>query len=142
MNTDIPGHYHIRYALTKIKGIGVNLSHAICARYDLDEELPISKMGEVKVKELESNIKNLKKVDSWMFNRRKDYESGEDVHIFTTDLKFRKDFDVKRMQKVRSYKGIRHAAGLPVRGQRTKAHFRKGRAVGVSKKKAVTGGKK
>ena len=49
-----------------------------------------------------------------------------------------KEFDIKRMKKMRSYKGIRHASGLPVRGQRTKSHFRKkgkNKAVGVSKTK-------
>jgi small subunit ribosomal protein S13 len=81
-----------------------------------------------------------------MLNRQNDYDTGDDIHIFTTDLKFRTEFDVKRLQKVRAYKGMRHAAGQPVRGQRTKAHFRSNRGkgkspVGVSKVKAKTGGK-
>jgi small subunit ribosomal protein S13 len=37
------------------------------------------------------------------------------------------------MKKMRSYKGIRHMQGQPVRGQRTKSHFRKNRTVGVKK---------
>ena len=74
-----------------------------------------------------------------MLNRQHSYDSGEDMHILTTDLRFRNDFDIKRLQKIKAYKGMRHAAGLPVRGQRTKAHFRKGRAVGVSKQKAKVG---
>jgi len=50
-------------------------------------------------------------------------------------LKLRKEFDIKRLKKVKSYRGMRHAFGLPVRGQRTRSHFRKGRSVGVQKKK-------
>jgi len=43
--------------------------------------------------------------------------------------------DVKDLREIQSYRGIRHALGLPVRGQRTKAHFRHGKSVGVIKKK-------
>ncbi|MDP2973690.1 MAG: 30S ribosomal protein S13, partial [Candidatus Diapherotrites archaeon] len=41
-------------------------------------------------------------------------------------------------KKIKCYKGIRHAAGLPVRGQNTKAHFRHGKSVGVKKKARVS----
>ena len=51
------------------------------------------------------------------------------------DLK--KDFDIKRLKKIKSYKGFRHSSKLPLRGQRTKGNFRKNRAksVGIKKKK-------
>jgi small subunit ribosomal protein S13 len=39
------------------------------------------------------------------------------------------------MKKIKSYKGIRHMFNLPVRGQRTKGNFRKGKSVGVVRKK-------
>jgi len=49
----------------------------------------------------------------------------------------RREFDIKRLRKIKSYKGIRHAVGLPVRGQRTKANFRRNRkpSVAAAKKK-------
>ena len=50
-----------------------------------------------------------------------------------------REFDIRRMKKVRSYKGIRHLQGQPVRGQRTRAHFRKGRSVGVTRAKVKPG---
>ena len=47
----------------------------------------------------------------------------------------KREFDIKRMKKIKSYKGARHSAGQPVRGQRTRSHFRsRGKAVGVTKK--------
>ena len=52
------------------------------------------------------------------------------------------EFDIRRLKKIKSYKGIRHSLGQPVRGQRTKAHFRKGRAVGVKRVKVKSTGKK
>jgi small subunit ribosomal protein S13 len=48
------------------------------------------------------------------------------------------DEDLNRMKKVKSYKGIRHASGHKVRGQRTYSNGRKGLALGVSKKRAQT----
>ena len=49
----------------------------------------------------------------------------------------KKDFDIRRLKKIRSYKGVRHTSGQPVRGQRTRSHFRKkGQSVSVMKKKA------
>ena len=47
------------------------------------------------------------------------------------------EFDIKMMKMIKSYKGVRHAIGQPVRGQRTKAHFRKGSSLGVIKKKIL-----
>ena len=46
-----------------------------------------------------------------------------------------KSFDIKRLKKIKSYRGIRHAANLPVRGQRTKSHFRSNRRKGTGIKK-------
>ena len=57
------------------------------------------------------------------------------MHLISTDLKLRKEFDIKFMKKIKSYKGMRHASGLPVRGQRTRAHFRTGTSLGVVKAK-------
>lgn len=141
LNTDIPGHYRLGFGLTRIKGVGVNFSHAFCVRNNFDESKLVGDLTDVEIKDIESKLKSGRNVDSWVLNRQRDYDTGEDVHILTADIKFRGEFDVKRLQKVKAYKGMRHAAGLPVRGQRTKAHFRSGRSVGVSKMKAKAGGK-
>lgn len=141
LNTDIPGNFKLGYGLTKIKGVGFNLSHAFCVRNNFDESKLLSNLTETEVKDIEGKLRVGKNIDYWMLNRQRDFDTGDDIHIFTTDLKFRKEFDIKRLQKVKAYKGMRHAAGQPVRGQRTKAHFRKGRSMGVSKQKAKTGGK-
>ena len=49
-------------------------------------------------------------------------------------LETAKKFDIQRMVDLKTYKGIRHMLGLPVRGQRTRSSFRKGRVVGVVRK--------
>ncbi len=139
LSADVPGKFPLQRGLTRIKGIGPSLSHALCVRLNLDPEKKIHSLSNEEIKKLEEQLKSMEGVDSWMLNRRRDYDSGEDQHLLTTDIKFRTSFDIKRLQKIKSYRGLRHAAGLPVRGQRTKAHFRKGKALGVKRKK---GGKK
>jgi len=62
-----------------------------------------------------------------------------DIHlqVLSTNLesKYRDDFE--RMKKIRLHRGLRHYWGLRVRGQHTKTTGRKGRTVGVSKKKGA-----
>lgn len=52
-----------------------------------------------------------------------------------TGLELQTEFDIKRLKKIKSYRGIRHAANLPVRGQRTKSHFRKNKTKSMGIKK-------
>ena len=94
---------------------------------------------EEEIDKLEDAIKNPSKnnIPSWLLNRRADPETNEDKHVITSDLRLQTEFDIKRLKKIKSYKGLRHAVGLPVRGQKTKSNFRKnkGKAMGVKRKK-------
>ena len=73
----------------------------------------------------------------FLINRRSDFDEGTNKHLVTNELELRKDFDIKRLRKIKSNRGIRHAAKLPLRGQRTKSHFRKnrGKSGGIKKSK-------
>ncbi len=75
------------------------------------------------------------KIPNWVFNRQKDYEEGSNKHLTMNDLAFSLRNDLTRMAEIKSYKGLRHMWGLPVRGQKTKSKHRgKGSVVGVVKK--------
>ncbi len=126
--------------LTKIKGISWSFSNAICKALNINKNRKISTLKEEEIKKILDFIKN-PDLPEWLLNRRKDLETGLNQHLITTDLDLKREFDIRRMKKIKSYKGIRHALGLPVRGQRTKAHFRKGRAIGVSRAKVKPGKK-
>jgi len=78
-------------------------------------------------------LKNPQKygIPSFVYNRRRDPESGVDRHLVGPDVKIMESFDIKREIELKTYKGFRHMQGLPVRGQKTRSHFRKGRTVGV-----------
>ena len=141
LNTDLDGRKHILIALTKIKGVGYNFANMILTIAKIDKRKKAGFLTEDEVRKLDDTIRNINRqnVPSWMLNRNKDYESGETKHIFTSDLDFTRTNDIRRLQRVKAVKGLRHAWHLPVRGQRTKSNFRKnkGTALGVQRKKVA-----
>jgi len=131
--TDIPGSRNVYTGLTRIKGVSWAFSNAICNVLKLDKNKKISELDEKEIATISEFIKN-PKVPEFILNRRKDFDTGENEHLIGSDLDLRREFDIKRLKKIKSYRGIRHATGQPVRGQRTKSHFRKNKAIGVQKK--------
>ena len=119
-NVDLPGEKQTRFALTKIKGIGINFADSICAVTGVDKNVKVGMLGDEDVKKLNDIIQTPKEngVPVWMFNRRKDYTTGEDQHLITGSLGFVKENDLKRLKKIKTLRGMRHQKGLPVRGQR------------------------
>ena len=134
VDADIIGETPIYYGLRKITGVSYSFANAVCHALNIDRSKQVGSLTENEVKQIETMIKNPEKLPAWLYNRRKDYDTGSSVHLTSSSLRLRKDFDIKHMKKIKSYKGIRHAMGLPVRGQATKAHFRHGKTIGVTKK--------
>ena len=135
MQTDIPGNKQVLVGLRYIKGVSWGVSNGVCKILEIDPKKKISDLSEDEIKKINEFLKN-PKLPSFMNNRKKDFDSGEDLHLIGTDLDMRKEFDIRRLKKIRSYRGLRHALKLPTRGQSTRSHFRgKKKAVGVRKKK-------
>jgi small subunit ribosomal protein S13 len=137
MSRDLRGDKTVYNALTRIKGISWSVCNAICRKLKIPKDKKVEELTADEKKKIEDFMS---KPDLPLFlkNRRKDVDSGEDKHLSGADLDLQKEFDIKKEKKIRSYKGVRHLQGLPVRGQRTKANFRKNKkktgAVGVRKK--------
>jgi len=148
MNKDLDGNKTISRALRAIKGVSHRFAKIASVAFEKDTGIKAnSKLGlvpESMDKKFEEILTNPAKynVPEWLFNRRKDYVSGENRHLIMNDLDFSLREDIKRMERTKSYNGVRHALGLPVRGQRTKTGFRKGTTtVGVFKKDQGAQGK-
>jgi len=131
-DTDLDGNKYILEALRKIKGINMSFSNAICKIININENKKAGNLSDEEIKKIDDAVKNPVKYNlpKWLYNRRKDYKTGEDVHIIKGKLDFVKDEDIQRMKKIKSYKGLRHQWGLTVRGQRTRSNFRKSKAKG------------
>ncbi len=138
MGYDIPGSKNIYLGLTYIKGISWALSNAICIKLNILRSKKILELKKEEITKIEEFLKQLP-VPDYLKNRRFDPETGETKHFYGTDLEMKREFDIKKLIKMRSYKGIRHASGQPVRGQKTRSHFRstKNRKTTGIKKKVV-----
>jgi small subunit ribosomal protein S13 len=134
---DCPGDWLVCRALTKIRGVGYRLASQVCEKADIDPEMRCGFLTEDEVQLIEDILINTPAfgIPDWMLNRQKDLISGDNIHLISTDLVDTLRIDIEREKKTRSYRGIRHYLGLPVRGQRTKTSGRGGATIGVSKKK-------
>ena len=137
---DLEGDKPIGQSFLKIKGISHSMINSICSVLNLNKNIKTGFLTDSDIKNIEETIKDPTKfnIPSWQLNRRKDHDTGEDKHLTSSDLKLRKEFDIKRLMKMKSYKGMRHSSGLPVRGQKTKSNFRSKKSkgkLGVQRKK-------
>lgn len=116
---NIPDDQRVAYALTKIYGIGRVNVNLVLKSINLDADKRVNQLTK---KEIGQIIKALDKVK--------------------TEGDLRKEIreNINRLKSIRSYRGIRHLVGLPVRGQRTKTNARttkgKKKTVGALSKEA------
>ncbi len=125
-NTDLEGKKQLAYSMRKVKGISHMFAHAVCFVSKIAPETKTGSLSEVQIAKLTEVILDPVKsgIPVWLVNRRHDYETGENKHVITTNLMLARENDIKNMKKMKCYKGVRHIAGLPVRGHRTRSHFR------------------
>jgi len=141
IDTDIDGTLPIRRAIWEIKGVSFSYGNAVCKVFEevtgIDREFPLGNLNDEQLQILEDIIRYPQKynIPSWLYNRRRDPLDGKDYHIVGDEVKIRMQFDIKREIDLGTYRGWRHKLGQPVRGQRTRSHFRRGQTVGVTRSK-------
>lgn len=133
---DLRGEKRVHLALADLKGVNVAYARAVAYAADVD---PFARLGDLdnsKIEHLEKILKNPIEhgIPVWMLDRRKDYETGKDLHLVGRDVDMAVRSDIGRERRIRSRRGVRHELGLPVRGQRTRTTGRKGLVVGVKRK--------
>jgi small subunit ribosomal protein S13 len=135
--TDLDGTKKIEFGLMKIKGIGYHMANAIVKVAKLDRDVRIGNLTDIEISKLDDVIKEPSKygVPDWLLNRQKDPDKGTNFHVVGSDLALTNRADIEKMIKNRSWKGVRHTLGLKLRGQRTKTTGRKGRAVGIKRRR-------
>ncbi|KAF3172374.1 ribosomal 40S subunit protein S18B [Orbilia oligospora] len=137
LNTNVDGKQKVMYAMTKIGGVGRRYSNLVCKKADIDLT---KRAGELTTEELERIITIIQdptayKIPAWFLNRQRDIVDGKNSQILANGLQSKLRDDLERLKKIRCHRGLRHYWGLRVRGQHTKTTGRRGRTVGVSKKK-------
>ena len=109
----IPAEMQVQIALTYIYGIGPHFASTILAAANIEPTTRVKDLTEAE----EQRLRDL--ID-------RDYTVEGDLQRLVTN-------NIKRLKDINSYRGLRHKAGLPVHGQRTRtnARTRKGRAIAV-----------
>ena len=110
---DLPKNKRMEVALTYIYGIGPNKAKQILQNAGVSPDTKTDELADSEI----SAIRNI--IDK---DHRVEGDLRRDVSLY-----------IKRLMDIGTYRGLRHKAGLPVRGQRTRtnARTRKGRAVSV-----------
>ena len=118
LGVDIPGDKRVDIALRYVYGLGPVNSRDILARANIDPSLRAKNLSEAQLSQIVNAIQ-------------------EGKYVIEGDLRREIGMNLKRLQAIKSYRGVRHLKGLPVRGQRTQtnARTRKGprRTVGVQR---------
>jgi small subunit ribosomal protein S13 len=136
LNTDIDGNKHTLYGLAEIHGVSISVANAILHLASIPKTKRIADLEESEIEKLEELFAKATQIlPEWMLNRRKDFETGENQHLYSADLTFSKEKDVRRLRKLKTYRGFRHQAGAPMRGQRTRSNFRKNKTKGSGGRK-------
>ena len=114
---DLPREKRVEIGLTYIYGIGRTSSNRILAEAGVNPDTRVKDLTDDEVKKLAAVIADTQTVEG--------------------DLRREIAMNIKRLQEIGCYRGIRHRKGLPVRGQKTKtnARTRKGPRKTVANKK-------
>ncbi len=119
LGVDIPGNKKLEYSLQYIYGIGPAIAKEIVSQTGIDPNIRARDLNDQQLTELSKIM-----------------QDGE--YALEGDLRREISMNLKRLKAIKSYRGMRHSRGLPVRGQRTStnARTRKGpkKTVGVTRK--------
>nr|GMD83677.1 40S ribosomal protein S18 [Ipomoea batatas] len=137
LNTNVDGKQKIMFAMTSIKGIGRRFANICCKKADIDMNKRAGELTAAEIDNLMTVVANPRqfKVPDWFLNRQKDYKDGNYSQVVSNALDMKLRDDLERLKKIRNHRGLRHYWGLRVRGQHTKTTGRRGKTVGVSKKR-------
>lgn len=134
---ELKGNRPIVVELVKLPGVNWRFAHAVCIALGINKWQALGSLTEEELNLLEDCLKNPEKysIPKWLLNRRRDPIDGKDKHIVGADWHIQVEFDRKREVELGTWKGDRIKHGLPVRGQKTRSHHRKGRTIGVQRSK-------
>ncbi|EGW13313.1 40S ribosomal protein S18 [Cricetulus griseus] len=119
------------------QGVGRRYAHVVLRKADIDLTKRAGELTEDEVERVITIMQNPRqyKIPDWFLNRQKDVKDGKYSQVLANGLDNKLREDLERLKKIRAHRGLRHFWGLRVRGQHTKTTGRRGRTVGVSKKK-------
>lgn len=116
VGVDIPSEKRVVVSLTYIYGIGPSIAKKILAKTNISEDIRVKDLTEEQQTAIRAEVAKIR---------------------VEGDLRREVALNIKRLQEIGCYRGLRHRKGLPVRGQRTRtnARTRKGKRKTIANKK-------
>jgi small subunit ribosomal protein S13 len=119
--TNVPNEKRVEVGLTYVFGVGLVTSQKILSDLKISPDVRVKDLSEADLTKIREYIDKNYQVEA--------------------DLSRQISLNIKRLKEIKSYRGVRHSANLPVRGQRTKTNARTKRGkrvtVGSGRKKAA-----
>jgi small subunit ribosomal protein S13 len=112
VGVDIPEHKKTLYSLTAIYGVGLKISEKVLDQAGVDKDKRARDLTQDEVGKINKVLEN---------------------YINEGNLRRQVNENIQRLKRTRSYRGLRHMAKLPTRGQRTKTNSRTARGGGKRK---------
>jgi small subunit ribosomal protein S13 len=119
LGVDIPGGKRLPFAFRYIYGVGPSVAHQVCGGLNLDESRKAHTLTDEELARIAAFV--------------------EKNYVVEGNLRRQRTQNVNRLRDIKCFRGVRHRAGLPVRGQRTRtnARTRKGPRKTIAGKKKV-----
>jgi small subunit ribosomal protein S13 len=119
LGVDIPNDKQVAYSLTYIYGVGLKTAQKACADAKVDPTIRVKNLTEEQMTAIRNELSKVK-------------TEGE--------LRREVALNIKRLEEIGCYRGMRHRRGLPCRGQTTKNNARtcKGPRKTIANKKVAT----
>jgi small subunit ribosomal protein S13 len=112
LGIDLPEHKKVLYALQSLYGVGVTRATDVCVQSNVDPDKRSRDLTTDEVNRIQRVLDQ--------------YELEGDLRRLIND-------SIDRLKRIRAYRGLRHAAKLPARGQRTRTNSRTARGGGRRK---------
>jgi small subunit ribosomal protein S13 len=101
---NLPNNKRIEYGLTYVFGIGLKTSQGILHKLKINFDKRVKDLTDEEIAAIQKEVTN--------------------KHVTEGELRKEITLNIKRLQEIGCYRGLRHKKGLPVRGQRTKTNAR------------------
>ena len=116
LGSDSAGTLKVSYAVSNIKGVSLSMANAVLKKAGISPDMRAGFLTESDINKIEDVVKDPAQYNlpTWLFNRRKDSDSGKDLHLISADLVLKTKTDIDDAKNIRSWRGYRHAYGLKV----------------------------
>ena len=126
---DLDGTKKVIPAIAEIKGVGDSYANAMVASLKLDPRVRLGQLSDRQLQQIEQSLKDptLLNLAPWLMNRRKDIDSGSNLHRFGSDLDFMIKGYLDREKNMFSWRGVRHGLGSEGARSENQNHRQKGK---------------